>query len=90
MKREIEEEVVWRTIEVVRIDETNYAYQQLVVLKRFWDKKKETPAITEGMGLGYGESAATVPTEEHRLVPISETLDEKEMEHLLSEFDEKV
>lgn len=83
MKSEVDEEVCWQTIDMVRAGGVAYAYQQKVIVRETTSSRKKSGYHNGGMGVGVGESAATIPQDEHRLKPVRETIDEESMKNIL-------
>lgn len=75
-------ETGWRTVEVLRIGGTLYAYQQKFTVER---EKKKKSSRNYGGGLGVG--LTTVDKDEHRLVKVEDTVNEESVEKVLRNAD---
>lgn len=69
---------VWRTISVVSIDGEPHAYQQ--------KRKLARPKYKNSRGRGKTFSVILVETNEHRFVPVRETVSEENAEKLVEGF----
>lgn len=75
------EKEVWRTISVVSIDGEPYAYQQKRVVGRPMYKNDGSIASTNNT---FG--SVMVDTDEHRFVPVAETVSEEEAKNVVEGF----
>ncbi|AGM11496.1 hypothetical protein M199_gp170 [Halogranum tailed virus 1] len=70
-------EYAWETVDVMTIGQTAYAYQQKYEVRQEMEKKSDRPSYSDGLGLGVGVGLTMVPTDEHRLKKMKDTLNEE-------------
>jgi len=72
-RRRNSKEYAWETVDLLYIGGTAHAYQQKYEVRE--KEKSDTPRISDGYGLGIG--LTMVPTDEHRLKEMRETLNDE-------------
>lgn len=77
-------EEYWQTIDVMRVGGTAHAYQQKVEFRQEMKSDSKKHQFKDGIGHGIGLAMATVPLDEHRMVPVSETISDENAKELLN------